>query len=76
MAQYLIDLLAGASDEQLKTNVTDFINIVLQGELPTQDKEILFGASLIALLKKDGGIHPIVVGYTLRHLVASVPIST
>ena len=32
----------------------------------------LFGASLIALEKKGGGIRPIAVGCTLRRLVAKV----
>lgn len=31
---------------------------------------LLFGASLIALEKKDGGVRAIAVGCTLRHLVA------
>ena len=69
-AQHPTDLFAGASDEQLKINLTDFLNIVLQRELPTQVNEILFGGRLIALQKKDGGICPIAVGYTLRHMVA------
>ena len=69
-AQHVTDLLAGAPDEQLKTNLTDFVNIVLQGELPTLVNEILFGGRLIALQTKDGGIRPIAVGYTLGCLVA------
>ena len=69
-AQHLSDLLAGARDDQLKTNLTDFINVVLKGELPIQVREILFGGRLIALQMKDGGILPIAVGYTLRRLAA------
>ena len=40
-------------------------NIVLQRELPTQVNEILFEGRLIVLLKKDDGIRPIAVRYTL-----------
>ena len=69
-AQHLSDLLAGALDEQFKTNLTDFVNVVLQGDLPTEAREILFGGRLIALQKKDGGVRPIAVGYTLRRLAA------
>jgi len=31
---------------------------------------IIFGRRLIALTKKDGGIRPITVGYTMRWLAA------
>ena len=67
-AQHLSDLLAGAPDEQFKTNLPDFLNVVLQGDLPTEVMEILFGRRLIALQKKDGGVRPIALGYTLRRL--------
>ena len=39
-------------------------------KLSTLVNEILFGGRLIALQKKDRGILLIVVGYTLRRLVA------
>ena len=32
--------------------------------------EIFFGGRLVALEKKDGGVRPIAVGYTLRRLAA------
>ena len=38
------------------------------GDLPLTVREIIFGGRLIALQKKDGGIRPIAVGYTLRRL--------
>ena len=69
-AQHQSDLLAGAPDEQFKTNLTDFVNVVLQGDLPTKAREILFGGRLIALQKKDGGVRLIAVEYTLRRLAA------
>ena len=43
-AQHLSDFIAGASDEQLKTNLTDFVNVVLQGDLPTEAREIFLAA--------------------------------
>ena len=69
--QHLSDLLAGAPDEQFKTNLTDFVNVVLQGDLPTEAREVLFGGRLIALQKKDGGVRLIAVGCTLRRLTSS-----
>ena len=69
--QHLSDLLAGAPDEQLKANLTDFVNVVLQGDLPTEVREILFGGRLMALQKKAVGIRPIAVGYTLRRLAVT-----
>jgi len=40
------------------------------GDLPLNVREIFFGGRLIALQKKDGGIRPVAVGYTLRRLAA------
>ena len=42
-AQHLRDILSGAPDEKLKAALTDFINILLNGELPLSVKEISFG---------------------------------
>ena len=46
------------------------MNVVLQSVLPIQARETLFGGRLVALQKKDGGVHPIAVGYTLRRMAA------
>ena len=43
--QHLSDLLEGAPDEQLKTNLMDFVNVVLQkGDLPMEVRAIFFVA--------------------------------
>ena len=60
----------GAADDKLKTALTDFVNLLLVGELPIEVRQILYGGRLIALQKKDGGIRPIAVGYMLRCLTA------
>ena len=52
--QHVRDILAGAPNEKLKTAVTDFINVTLNGELSLPVREILFGGRLIALHKIDG----------------------
>jgi hypothetical protein len=69
--QHLIELIrcpvAGA---QLLTALTAFVNRLLKGQCPLSVRPVLFGASLIALEKKCGGIRPIAVGYTLRRVAA------
>ena len=47
-----------------------FITFVLEGDLPEDVKLVFFGARLVALKKKDGGIRPIAVGHTMRRLAS------
>ena len=68
-AQNLGDILAGASDEKLKTTVTDFINAPLNGELPLPVREILSAAGSSLFTKKTGS-KANCIGYTLRRLTA------
>ena len=63
-------MLAGTSDGKLISSLTDFVNLLLTGNLPLPVREIIFGGRLIALQKKDGGIRPIAICYTLRRLLA------
>ena len=49
-----------------------FATLVLQGKIPPTIRPLFFGASLIALAKKDDGVRPIAVGCTLRRLAAKV----
>ena len=60
--QHLRDLSSGAPDQAVALAWTDFVNILLAGDLPLTVREIIFGGRLIALQKKDGGIRPIAVG--------------
>jgi len=55
---------------ELTTNLTNLVNLLLNGELPEHVPEIIFGGSVIALQKKNGDIRHIAVGYTLRRLAA------
>jgi len=55
---------------ELTTNLTNLVNLLLNGELPEYVREVIFGGSLTALQKKNGDIRPIAVGYTLRRLAA------
>ena len=73
--QHLKDLIAtgaGGGCEALLRALVPFIELVLSGNTPVSIRPFFFGANLIALQKKDGGIWPIAVGCTLRRLAAKV----
>jgi hypothetical protein len=62
--QHIKDLLLGAQiDHPLQSAITDLTNLLLQGKVPTSVQGTLFGANLLAITKKIGGIRPIEVGY-------------
>ena len=70
--QHLKDLTsasAGDAGRRLLTQLTEFANICLIGRVPDVIQPVLCGASLCALNKKDGGVRPIAIGFTLRRLV-------
>jgi hypothetical protein len=50
--QHLWDLLAGAANVTLRGAITDFVNILLAGDLTTEIREIIFGGRLITLQKR------------------------
>ena len=56
----------------LLTALVSFVKLVLEGSTPPFVRSFFFGATLIAVEKKVGGIRPIAVGGTLRRLVAKV----
>ena len=67
---HILDMLVKTSDGKLMSSLTDFTNLLLSSNLLLLVREIIFGRRLIALQKKDGGIHPIAIGYTLHRLAA------
>ena len=71
--QHLKDLITscfGLGANLLLQSMTDFVNFALRGDIPEHARLYFFGASLISLNKKSGGVRPIAVGGTLRRLVA------
>ena len=69
--QHIVDLVScKTGGPALLSSLTGFVNLILDGGCPTNLRPILFGARLIAIEKKSGGIRPIAVGYTVRHLAA------
>ena len=71
--QHLVDLTSASAERggrELLTALSSFILHILEGNTPSSIQPILFGANLIALNKKEGGIRPIAVGQILRRLAA------
>ena len=57
---------------RLLTALTALTNVALSGRLPDCATPAFFGASLIALRKKDGGLRPIAVGSVYRRIAAKI----
>ena len=69
--QHVLQMLSDpAQGRFFLTALTGFINLLLRGKCHPAVRPILFGANLIALKKKSGGIRPIAVGYTWRRIAA------
>ena len=65
------DLIAktnGPIGNEFLQKLTSVLNIVLQGKIPVGLRPFFFGAKLIGLRKKDGGVRPNAVGNTLRRI--------
>ena len=70
--QHLKDMTEKQVGGSMLTALTHFVNLILAGKAPEWVRPYLFGASLLAFSKKDGGVRPIAVGLTLRRLVAKI----
>ena len=71
--QHLRDLTSAIAErggKELIQTLTSFTNHILNGNVPLSVQPVFFGATLIALRKREGGFFPIAVGQTLRHMVA------
>lgn len=68
----LISPSAGDNGPRLLESLTRLCNFLLKGLLNPEACPYLYGGSLCALTKKDGGIRPIAVGNTIRRLVAKL----
>ena len=72
----LVSKKAAAAGDRLKLELTAFVIYVMRGELPAFILPLFYGARLIALNKKDGGVRPIAVGNTLRRLATKAGLSS
>lgn len=68
--QHIRDMMmCQESGHDFLTALTAFVNLVLSGRCPSEVAPI-FGGRLLALNKKSGGIRPIAIGFSLRHLAS------
>jgi hypothetical protein len=73
--QYLKDIIslsAGEAGQKTLRALTKLCNFLLSGQLPSEICHLLYGASLCALNKKDGGVRPIAIGNCLRRLTSKL----
>ena len=72
---HLLALISRKTSEagvRLLASLTEFVNLLLRGDVPDAARSIFYGATLVALRKKDGGVRPIAVGNTFRRLATKV----
>lgn len=73
--QHLKDLLASSNrslEDNLLQSITNLSNFMLAGKVNVNFLPFIYGAKLIALSKKDGGIRPIAIGCTFRRLTSKL----
>ncbi|KAJ2952400.1 hypothetical protein O0L34_g6708 [Tuta absoluta] len=73
--QHLKDLIGGSLGDVGKTlmvSLVSLVNLMLSGKVNHEFTDLFYGASLVALNKKDGGIRPIAVGNTFRRLASKI----
>ena len=64
--------LAGEAGVRLAAALTKLVNLIIDGAVPSSARAAIFGASLVALRKPDGGIRPIAIGTTYRRLATKL----
>ena len=70
--QQLVSREAAESGRRLIRSLTRLTNLLLQGAAPQCAREALFGATLCAITKRDGGLRPIAVGSIYRRLACRI----
>lgn len=73
--QHYKDLIFGTTGDTGRVvleSVTQLVNLMLSGKVCTEITDVLYGANLCALKKKDGGIRPIAVGNAIRRVVSKI----
>ncbi len=72
--QHLREMADGPSGHNFIACLTLFVNMILSGNSPAVIRSYLFGGTLLGFQKKDGGVRPIAIGYTIRRLAAKVAV--
>ena len=68
--QHLSDLTSASAEcggKELIQALTSFTNHILNGNVPLSVQPVFFGATLIALRKREGGLRLITVGKTMSY---------
>lgn len=73
--RFLVSRSTSEAGARLLTALTMVTNLALSGQIPDFAAEAFYGASLIALRKKDGGLRPIAIGSVYRRIAAKVAVS-
>jgi hypothetical protein len=68
----MISVSAGEAGQRALSSITLLCNFLLSGKIINEMCPFIFGASLCALKKKDGGIRPIAIGNIFRRLAAKI----
>jgi hypothetical protein len=68
----IISLSGGEAGQKALRALIKLCNFLLSGQLPSEICHLLYGASLCAFHKKDGGIRPIAIGNCLRRLTSKL----
>ena len=58
--------------QEFLTLFTDVINLFLSARVPLEINQLLVSGKLVPILKKDGGIRPVVVGEVFRRLLSKL----
>ena len=66
----LVSKSNGSAGLNFLKSLTKLINLIGDGKIPEPLRLFFFGAKLIALIKKDGGLRPIAIGNTLRRIAS------
>ena len=72
LIQELLSKHSNENGAKLLKNLTSLVNMILAGNIPDYIVPALFGASLIALEKEEGGVRPIAVGNFIRRLTCRI----
>ena len=68
--QDLVSKSNGSAGLSFLKSLTKLINLIGDGKIPVPLRTFLFGAKLIALIKRDGGLRPIAIGNKLRRIAS------
>ncbi len=70
--KHLVTIYTAEAGQRFLSALTELCNTAIAGDIPEEARKVFYGASLIAIRKKDGGIRPIAVGSLYRRLASKI----